>query len=40
MGFETERFASNIRDEFICNICKLVLEDPVQVLKHFTTVLP
>ncbi len=30
MGFELERFVSEIDDEYLCAICTLVLENPVQ----------
>lgn len=30
MGFELERFTDEIHGEFLCPICKMVLENPMQ----------
>ena len=30
MGFDTDRFASDLKDELICLICQEVLEDPME----------
>lgn len=31
MGYDVKRFIGEIDEEFLCQICKMVLENPVQI---------
>lgn len=38
MGFDVNRFQGEVDEELVCPICSGVLEDPVQVLSLFRSI--